>query len=85
MLIKRRKDAYTLEYSFFSFISYIKQLSNKQKFDEDYFLLGIKEKHPPPPVAHGDIYMPAYLNTLQLTVGFSNAQPPIILLFTFLT
>ena len=84
MLIKRRKDAYTLEYSFFSFISYIKQLSNKQIFREDYFLLELLRNNIPP-VAHGDIYMPAYLNTLQLTVGFSNVQPPIILLFTFLT
>ena len=79
MLIKRRKDAYTLEYSFFSFISYIKQI-----FREDYFLLELLRNNIPP-VAHGDIYMPAYLNTLQLTVGFSNVQPPIILLFTFLT
>ena len=36
-----------------------------------------------PPVAHGDIYMLAYLNTLQW--GISNVHPPIILLFTFLT
>ena len=79
MLITRRKDAYTLEYSFFSFISYIKQI-----FREDYFLLELLRNNIPP-VAHGDIYMPAYLNTLQLTVGFSNVQPPIILLFTFLT
>ena len=43
MLIKRRKDAYTLEYSFFSFISYIKQVSNKHIFGEDYFLLDVKE------------------------------------------
>ena len=43
MLIQRRKDAYTLEYSFFSFVSYVKQLSNKQIFGEDYFLLEVKE------------------------------------------
>ena len=43
MLIKRRKDAYTLEYSFFSFVSYVKQLSNKHIFGEDYFLLEVKE------------------------------------------
>ena len=43
MLTKRTKDAYTLDYYYFSFISYIKQLSNKQKFDEHYFLLEIKE------------------------------------------
>ena len=46
MLIKRRKDAYILEYSFFSFISYIKQLSNIQRFGEDYFLLEIQEYYP---------------------------------------
>ena len=33
MLIKRRKDTY----------SYIKQLSNKQIFGEDYFLLEVKD------------------------------------------
>ena len=43
MLTKRTKDAYTLDYSYFSLISYVKQLSKKQKFDEDYFLLEIKE------------------------------------------